>query len=1125
MNSAAFGSDLSALLPIFKALPEAYVLLSPDFVVEAVSDAYLATMLTTQEALLGQSLLTIFPASLAPATPNLQASLAQVLATGQPHELPPQPYKVPNTQQPGHFVNRFWRLRNTPVLDDDGQVSHLLHQIIALPDLAAEQAQAAEPGSDAPVPALRTPHEELEARVQERTQAWQQVQAQTEREQASLKNLFMMAPAAICILAGPHLVFELVNPGYQELFPDHDLLGKPFLQAYPEIANHETYRTLRLVYDTGITHRELGILVPIARPTDGQLENRYFNYIQQPRYDGTGHIDGVLVFAFEVTEQVVAREESEAITRQLQLLTNSLPVLISYVDREHRYQFANQAYETWFRLPAAELVNRPVREILGDEAYERAKGYMERALAGERLDFDVTMPYRHDFIRHIRTSYVPDVRDGVVAGFYSLVADVTEQVQAREQVQALNEELAAINEEMAATNEELQASNEELLANHAELARSQNALLEEAQRRVQERETFYQVFEQTPASIALMRGPAHRFEYVNAAYQQLFPGRQLVGRSLAEALPETVTQGFSALLDTVYRTGETFFGTELLLSIEQPGGLPAKDVYFTFTYQAYREREQIVGISIFAYDATEQVLARLAREAQQRQLHDLFMQAPTPIAILTGPDMVFQLVNPAYQSIFPGRELLGRPVLQALAELASSPIPDVLQQVYTTRETYVAEAMPLMLARQEGGLLEELYFTFTYQARRNEHGVADGVMVFAHEVTDQVLARRVVEEREQSFRQIADSVPAMLWVNNPEGQCVYLNQQWYSYTGQTEAEALGVGWLNAVHPDEAGIASASFLDANARHIPFHCFYRLRRHDGTYRWVSDSGTPRFDNAGEFEGFVGTVIDVHEQRLAELALQRLTKKLRISRDEAQALNTNLRASNEQLIRTNVDLDNFIYTASHDLKAPITNIEGLLHTLQSELPPPSQLGEVAYILELMQDSVDRFTRTIEHLTDVSKLQKEHDQPAIQVPLAQVIEEVRLDLAPLLQEVHGHLHVTVEEIPTVMFPEKNLRSVVYNLLSNAFKYHHPERAPQVYVRGRAEPDYLVLEVQDNGLGVDLTRERQLFAMFQRLHTHVEGSGVGLYMVKRMVENAGGRIEVHSEVGQGTTFTVYFKR
>ncbi|MBC8084433.1 MAG: HAMP domain-containing histidine kinase, partial [Hymenobacter sp.] len=232
-----------------------------------------------------------------------------------------------------------------------------------------------------------------------------------------------------------------------------------------------------------------------------------------------------------------------------------------------------------------------------------------------------------------------------------------------------------------------------------------------------------------------------------------------------------------------------------------------------------------------------------------------------------------------------------------------------------------------------------------------------------------------------------------------------------------------------------------------------------------------------------------------------------------------------SNQQLTRTNVDLDNFIYTASHDLKAPISNIEGLLDTLRDELPPQAAGGEVPYILELMQDSVNRFTRTIEHLTDVSRLQKEHDQPHEPVPLAGVIEDVRLDLAPLLQQTGGQLHVDVRAVPTVQFSVKNLRSVVYNLLSNALKYHHPDRVPLVRVRGREEGAYHVIEVQDNSLGLDLTREPELFGMFRRYHTHVDGSGIGLYMVKRMVENIGGRIEVHSTLGEGSTFIVYFPR
>jgi signal transduction histidine kinase len=110
-----------------------------------------------------------------------------------------------------------------------------------------------------------------------------------------------------------------------------------------------------------------------------------------------------------------------------------------------------------------------------------------------------------------------------------------------------------------------------------------------------------------------------------------------------------------------------------------------------------------------------------------------------------------------------------------------------------------------------------------------------------------------------------------------------------------------------------------------------------------------------------------------------------------------------------------------------------------------------------------------------------------------------------------------------TLSFSAKNLRSVVYSLLSNALKYRHPDRPPVVQVSVRREASFVVFDVQDNGLGVDLAREEYLFAMFQRLHTHIEGSGLGLYMVKRMVKNAGGCITVQSQVGEGSTFSVFF--
>ena len=257
------------------------------------------------------------------------------------------------------------------------------------------------------------------------------------------------------------------------------------------------------------------------------------------------------------------------------------------------------------------------------------------------------------------------------------------------------------------------------------------------------------MFEQTDVVVALLRGPSHRFEYVNPPYQAFHPGRQLVGLDVAVATPDVVAPGFVTLLDHVYQTGETFFGTEVPFTPPPAPGQPTRRTYFDFTYQAYREAGEIVGISIFAHDVTERVQARQAQEAQRRELEQLFMQAPSPIVILDGPALVFQLINPAYQRIFPGRELLHKPLLEALPELVGTPIPDLFAQVYRTGEPVTVQELPLLMARHEGAELEEIYWTFTYQARRDDQSEIDGVRVFAHDFTEQVQARQQLHRLHQ----------------------------------------------------------------------------------------------------------------------------------------------------------------------------------------------------------------------------------------------------------------------------------------------------------------------------------------------------------------------------------------
>jgi signal transduction histidine kinase len=242
--------------------------------------------------------------------------------------------------------------------------------------------------------------------------------------------------------------------------------------------------------------------------------------------------------------------------------------------------------------------------------------------------------------------------------------------------------------------------------------------------------------------------------------------------------------------------------------------------------------------------------------------------------------------------------------------------------------------------------------------------------------------------------------------------------------------------------------------------------------------------------------------------------------------QEANQALTESNRQLTRTNNDLDTFIYTASHDLRTPIANIEGLLAALRGQLPPTAlQTGLVEPMLNRMQGAVERFQLTIAQLTDVAKLQQVHDQSAEAVDLAALVEDLRLDLASDLAVPGASLRVEVAAWPRVSFAPKNLRSIVYNLLSNALKYRHPARPPVVELRCYDKESAVVLEVQDNGLGLTLGQQTQLFGLFRRLHDHVTGTGIGLYMVKRLVENAGGTIAVQSQIGAGTTFTITLPR
>jgi PAS domain S-box-containing protein len=616
---------------------------------------------------------------------------------------------------------------------------------------------------------------------------------------------------------------------------------------------------------------------------------------------------------------------------------------------------------------------------------------------------------------------------------------------------------------------------------------------------------YHTLLEESPVSTALYLGPELRIAYANPPMLRYWgKGSSVLGLPFAEVLSELVGLGSLAQLLDVYTTGQTYAGTRQAATL-LVAGVPCT-AYYTFTCQALRTPEgRIYGVHHTSIDVTAEVLALQQTADAERRFRALIEQAPVAITLTKGAEAVVECINAPMLRLL-GRatatEVLGWPLPQALPPLAAQVLRQIMQDVAHTGAPYHGQEMLVELSGP-AETPEQRYFNLSCTPLL-EAGTPAGLIHVAVDVTEQVHARQLVEasqaalrKSEERFRIMADVAPNPMWAVNPAAGLRYVNRAFLEFLGLTLPEYLATSWTAFLHPDDAaeGLALMQLSIAErSRHVQE---YRLRRHDGQYRWLLTQGAPGFYEGGELHGYVGAAIDI----------------------------TELKEANKRLARTNADLDNFIYTASHDLKAPIVNIEGLLTMLEADLPPGQRPGRVHKVLGLMHTSVNRFKRTLADLTDVARLQQASDEPPTLVSLPAVLDEVCLDLSPLLHNTGAQLVRELRECPEVHFSAKNLRSVVYNLLSNALKYRHPERPPVVHFTCHTTPEHHVLTVADNGLGFPPGREAVLFGLFQRLHAHVEGTGVGLYMVRKMLENAGGRIEAHGEVGVGATFTVYFRR
>ncbi|GAB3837582.1 PAS domain S-box protein [Hymenobacter jeollabukensis] len=1155
---------LSDYLALFRHLPGNYLLLAPDAALTIVdnTERHAAVAMKSRAEVAGRPLFEAFPAADQNEIEVLRASIEHVRRTQEPHTMPLIRYDLERPAgQGGGLEERYWQATHYPVLADDGQLRYILQQTedvterhraeqrarLAQQNLAESQeqirfmlealplmlwttradgtadyqnpgwlrftgrtlAQAQEWGwlddihpddratvNEAWRQALASGTEyqvEYRLRRYDGQYRWLLVQAVPRRspdgaisgwvgtgtdiheqklsqqrvneKDRELQQILRLLPAYVATLQGPEHLYTFVNERSRELLGPDAELGRPAAQVLPDLRPSGLARILDQVYRTQQPYalEELPVSTPPAASAE---QPRYFDGVFQPLTDEQGQSTGVLVFGVDVTRRVQAKqraaelqEEVRQQNEQFRLLVESLPLYVYITDAAGHMLYVNPQRQTYTGQDPTRALTHWDEPVHPDDTARMRQLFAE----GRRLHQPWRGEYRlrrHDgTYRWVLTHAVPLLdAQGQVQRWYGSSVDIDDQKRLQQRLEEQDEQLR-------------------------------------------------RMLHTLPAIINTMEGPEHRYTYLSPQMRALVGERVQLGRRVVDAQPEVAAQGFVEVLDRVYQTGEPFAALEQRVDIRVPETGQLETRFFNFSYQllpALAGRPDSRGILSFALDVTEQVRDRQRAEQLQAEVNRQAMQlrrmteALPAISFILSPDMRLEYFSPQWH------QLTGYPPgTDADAVWPTLIHPDDRPRAYATYARAIAQNTPLefeyRLLHHDGQYRWQVCRAVPELGPDGQALRWYGTVVDHHEQKE---LRDELLRSEARFRFMAESIPQVVWTARPDGRLDYLNQRWTEVTGVPVELALRQGYDGLVPPEERLALRRRYLASIASGQLYEQEGRLRSaHDGQFRWYLHRATPMRDAAGEVVKWFGTSTDIHDFKQAQQLLQ---------------------AQNAQLTSINQDLDNFVYTASHDLMQPVNNMAGifeeLMRTAHFDDPAAQQLrGMFEHALRQMHD-------TIQDLSDVVQVQRRHEQlPAEVLELRPFAEEVIRSLQVPAGSRGASFTLDFNAVPALQFVRPNLQSIFYNLLSNALKYRHPDRLPVVRVSTELVGHEPVLVVQDNGLGIDLARHGQeLFQMFRRFHDHVEGSGMGLYLVNRIVQQLGGRLSVESVVNEGTTFRLH---
>jgi PAS domain S-box-containing protein len=389
-------------------------------------------------------------------------------------------------------------------------------------------------------------------------------------------------------------------------------------------------------------------------------------------------------------------------------------------------------------------------------------------------------------------------------------------------------------------------------------------------------------------------------------------------------------------------------------------------------------------------------------------------------------------------------------------------------------------------------------------------GQVAGIVGAMFDITDRNNAENALKESEKRFRYMADHAPVFIWMEDSSGNLIYLNKVWLDFRGRTFEQECGRGWLEGLHPDDLAHASTVMRNVFNNRQSASLEFRIKRHDGQYRWIMDTGVPIFTPDGTFNGYIGSAVDITEMKQAE-------EELRKAMATAEAAN---HAKSE-----------FLANMSHEIRTPLNAALGFTELLEQTLVDEKQRNYLSSI----KSAGNSLLTLINDILDLSKIEagmmevrKEPMNPH------RLFNEIKQIFSAIIENKRLSFFIKIDrEIPnSLLLDETRLRQALFNLIGNAVKF-----TDKGFIRLTARKSLkknaqtkldLIITVEDTGIGIAKDSLKTIFEPFkQQGNQSVKkygGTGLGLSISKRLITMLGGTIKVTSHINKGSVFIIVLK-